>query len=56
MDLLKIMTHIVTIQGEIKPEAEKLVIHNPLVGINYPPKSDGVFAVIEILGFQYKVV
>ncbi|EGR31449.1 lsu ribosomal protein l21p, putative [Ichthyophthirius multifiliis] len=41
---------------EIQPENQKLVIHQPLKGIQYPAKDDEIFAVVEILGFQYKVL
>jgi hypothetical protein len=33
-----------------------LVVHNPAVGIEYPPKQDEVFAVVQVDGFQYKVL
>lgn len=39
-----------------QPELEKLVIHNPAVGIEYPPSPEGVFAVVQVDGFQYKVL
>lgn len=34
-----------------RPEdIEKFVVHNPILGIEYPPKSDEIFAVFEIQG------
>ncbi|KRX10801.1 hypothetical protein PPERSA_00971 [Pseudocohnilembus persalinus] len=38
------------------PEDEKFVVHNPVVGIEYPPKDDQIYAVLELLGKQYKVM
>jgi len=38
------------------PEAEKFVIHNTALGIQLPTAEDGIFAVVQIGGFQYKVV
>lgn len=32
------------------------MVHNPAVGIEYPPKQDEVFAVVQVDGFQYKVL
>ncbi|EAR97909.2 50S ribosomal protein L21 (macronuclear) [Tetrahymena thermophila SB210] len=40
---------------EIPPEDQKLVIHDPQIGIQYPAIENQIFAVVEILGFQYKV-
>jgi hypothetical protein len=31
-------------------------VHNPAVGIEYPSKSEETFAVIQVDGFQYKVL
>ena len=31
------------------------MIHNPAYGIEYPPKKNDIFAVVEISGFQHKV-
>lgn len=39
-----------------KDEPQKLVIHNPAAGIELPPKENQIFAVLEIAGFQFKVV
>jgi len=32
------------------------VVHNPALGIEYPPRSDKQFAVVQVDGFQYKVM
>lgn len=40
----------------VEPQLAKLVIHNPAVGIEYPPKQYQQFAVIQVDGFQYKVL
>ena len=37
------------------PEEEKLVVHNPEVGIEYPQDENGIFAVVQIRGMQFKV-
>lgn len=34
----------------------KFVVHNPTLGIEYPPQPDKQFAVIQVDGFQYKVM
>jgi len=39
-----------------QPEPQKLVIHDPARGITLPPPEDGIFAVVQIGGFQYKVL
>lgn len=39
-----------------QPDIEKLVIHNPAVGIEYPPRPEETFAVVQVDGFQYKVL
>lgn len=40
----------------VLPEVEKLVVHNPAVGIEYPPRQEETFAVVQVDGFQYKVL
>lgn len=37
-------------------ETQKLVVHNPAVGIEMQPNEREIFAVLEIAGFQFKVV
>lgn len=39
-----------------EPDAQKFVVHNPAAGIENPPKEREIFAVLEIAGFQFKVV
>ena len=39
-----------------QPEGAKLVVHNSAVGVQYPPPTDQQFAVIQVDGFQYKVM
>ena len=34
----------------------KFVVHNPTLGIEYPPQPDKQFAVVQVDGFQYKVM
>lgn len=41
---------------EPAPELEKLVVHNQALGIEYPPKLHEQFAIIQVDGFQYKVL
>lgn len=43
---------------QVKPveEAEKLVVHNKSVGIQYPQNDGELFAIVEIAGTQFKVV
>ena len=45
-----------TQKNPISPQLEKFVIHNPAVGIEYPPKPNEQFAVIQVDGFQYKIM
>ena len=40
----------------VEPQAAKLVVHNPALGIEYPPETAKQFAVIQVDGFQYKVM
>lgn len=37
-------------------QQEKLVVHQPLLPVDLYPRDEGVFAVVNINGFQYKVV
>jgi hypothetical protein len=39
-----------------EPQEAKLVIHNPALGIEYPPTASKQFAVVQVDGFQYKVM
>lgn len=39
-----------------EPQEAKLVIHNPALGIEYPPKQHNQFAIVQVDGFQYKVM
>lgn len=43
-------------RGEPEEESQKLVVHEVERGIEYPARDEGIFAVVNVRGFQYKVV
>ena len=45
----------INIKENIQNDEQKLVVHNPAQGIEYPSSTQGIFGVVEIAGFQYKV-
>ncbi len=43
-------------RGTPAEESQKLVVHDVERGIEYPAREEGIFAVVNVRGFQYKVV